>query len=881
LNLNNTIRDQFDRLFPFSLISNVILYRNDRGEFNLFANEIDHLFHYKKNGKDHLVIIEVKNRNLYGNAPNQQAASNSPWKIKYDEKEKNIKWQVRDQAIALKQFCHNVSRIRPEIECWVVDRRENVQHIIQDEKDRNLYLLTLTGFGHKLAQVEAAVRLEHSEFLRELRRGIIATDLGHPEIINAVKFIKNCRKSLDDQIYRFFQPRLSCYAINGCAGMGKSVLLAYSIFVFASDYAVYFDNDKPILNPFKEDSKLPSFNKRKIYAYAVKTKQIKALEFYYQQISEQIMRMTSDSIALQQPIFRLWKGNIPKDCTILVIDESHDLSIDDQHTIANWIKRDDDTSIRRYLLVACDRNQALKRKESDEDIIAGINFSGHTTRLNRIYRCPFPVYVASIGLLFRWFAPQGGNVVLSTQRLREHFGFKPYVKELDDGMLLSMRNDCHPGNNWKQTVNYFPTCSMAYDHLSQFSFNRDDVLWACFKKTDSEFDYTKIQRDYIYVDLKDADATNEIDKNIKGQEFSIVVVEGLPADMNPQELLNNDDWGPDLSDVERRMWRVRKNIYIVCSRASGFLYFVIDLNETDDKNSGEISNLIKQVSKPIKGKNESGQTWEFKVNKPTTKRKPVLFKEVDDLVSVPEEKGPSTNDLHIVEYDGILSVPELAAAYGILQEEFQASLPNDAKAKYNIDIVVLPDHAKLVAKKHGIKLKRVKKFSSLTDNQQKDTHDNKIIPYDYSKTKKRREAKEIRSYSTTLTERNRKKFVENKLHPRPHQLPFTGDCANKKVYRINLFDKTHYISTWQELLLTVAEKVYQLHSNEFQKCLILQGNKRKYYSTNRKDLVVPKQISNSKYFIETHYNANSIVRRCRELMSLFGHSDKHLDIFVE
>jgi len=42
LNLYDTIRDRFDSLYPFSLISNVILYRNDRKEYDLFANEIDH-----------------------------------------------------------------------------------------------------------------------------------------------------------------------------------------------------------------------------------------------------------------------------------------------------------------------------------------------------------------------------------------------------------------------------------------------------------------------------------------------------------------------------------------------------------------------------------------------------------------------------------------------------------------------------------------------------------------------------------------------------------------------------------------------------------------------------------------------------------------------
>lgn len=860
--LSDTIRDSFDSLFPFSLISNVILYRNDREESDLYANEIDHLFHYKKNGKDHLVIVEVKQRKLYGDKSNQSPTSTSRWTLSYDGKEKNIKRQVRDQATALKQFCYNVSQTKPEIECWIVDLRNNSQHIIQDKRNRNLNLLTLTGFGHKLDQIDSIVKVEHSEFLRELRRGIIAPDLGHPEVINAVRFIKTCRKSLDDQIYRFFHPRANYYALNGCAGMGKSVLLAYSIFVFASDYAVYFNNDnKPILESFKEKSKLPIFKDRKIYVYAVKQKQIEALEFYWKEIIKQISRITNPLPAIQQPIFKQWNGKIPKDCTILVIDESHDLSLEDQQTIANWVNKDKSVEVQKYLLVACDRNQALKRKYKDENIIAGINFSRHTTRLNRIYRCPFPVYAASIGLLFRWFAPQGGNIVLSTQRLREHFGFKTYVKEFNDGMLLTMRNDCHPGNNWNQTINYLNTCSMAYEHLAQFSLDRQDVLWACFERTEKEFDYAKILKEYTFVDLKDADAENEIDKSIKGQEFSIVVVEGLPPDMNPSELIKKDDWGDILSEAERKMWRCRKNVYIVCSRASAFLYFIMDLDKSNNNNASELKNLIDRFSKPFRDSNESGQTWEFKVNKLTTQRKP-------DLFSGEVEPIPPKPRIVEIEVGRILTVPELAADFGVLQQEFQDLLPPEAKAKINIDIVVLPHHAEAVAKKLGIELKRVKKRNDIS-KKQKETNANHV---------------NAKSHYNADTNKliSKKKIVVNKdVKFRSTNLPFAGDYTKRKIKNITLFGKKYYPETWKELLMKVSEELYKMHKDSFQKCLILQGNKRQYFSINSEELKFPERIGTSKYYAETNENTNTIVRRCRDLMSLFGYDEKRLDIFVQ
>ena len=391
----------------------------------------------------------------------------------------------------------------------------------------------------------SVVRIEHSEFLRELRKGIIEPDVGHPEISNGIKFIEICRKSLDDQIYRYFQPRSNYYAINGCAGMGKSVLLAYGTYVFASDYAVELDNNEPRLVPYSGSSKFPSLDKRKIFVYAVKIKQVETLKKYWDDIQKYITSINPEySPAIQKPIFRNWTGEIHQNCNILIIDEAHDLSLTDQKTVADWLQNDNPNSPNKYLLVACDRNQSLKRKYSDEDIIEGINFSGHSTRLNRVYRCPFPVYVASIGILFRWFASQGGNVELSNRKLREHFAFKAdVIEENENSMILSMRNDSHPGNNWNQTVSYFNNCTTAFSHLSQFPLKREDVLWACFKKNEIEFDYNKIQGLFTFVDLQGNDADDEIDRNIKGQEFSIVIVEGLPTDLNPKQLNKKENWG--------------------------------------------------------------------------------------------------------------------------------------------------------------------------------------------------------------------------------------------------------------------------------------------------------------------------------------------------
>lgn len=103
--LEDEIRESFNKKSPFSLLSNIVLYRNDRDTEDLFANEIDYLFHYKKNKKNYLVIVEVKQRKIYGDGSAKSPTRASQWQLNYDGKIKNIKKQVLDQGVALKQFC--------------------------------------------------------------------------------------------------------------------------------------------------------------------------------------------------------------------------------------------------------------------------------------------------------------------------------------------------------------------------------------------------------------------------------------------------------------------------------------------------------------------------------------------------------------------------------------------------------------------------------------------------------------------------------------------------------------------------------------------------------------------------------------------------------
>ncbi len=108
-----------------------------------------------------------------------------------------------------------------------------------------------------------------------------------------------------------------------------------------------------------------------------------------------------------------------------------------------------------------------------------------------------------------------------------------------------------------------------------------------------------------------------------------------------------------------------------------------------------------------------------------------------------------------------------------------------------------------------------------------------------------------------------------------------NDFINKKVRSFTLFNETYNPHTWKELLVTVVEEMYKRHAQDFDRCLSLRGSKMAYFSLDANELSQPKQIMDSKYFVETKLNSNSIVKRSRDLMSLFGYKESDLRVVAD
>ena len=134
-----------------------------------------------------------------------------------------------------------------------------------------------------------------------------------------------------------------------------------------------------------------------------------------------------------------------------------------------------------------------------------------------------------------------------------------------------------------------------------------EVLWVRFSPEDSLFDYEQLSG-FTYHNCCTEEAMDLVDKYVKGQEYPVVVIEGVPEAMNRWEeraIPPNEDADAD----ENEMWRARRILYLCASRATGFLIFVAgETQGLAPALRNEIQALVKQLGQP-ETSGASGSEW--------------------------------------------------------------------------------------------------------------------------------------------------------------------------------------------------------------------------------------------------------------------------------
>jgi hypothetical protein len=704
------VHRRLDELFPYSVLANLILFRPDHADSENYAYEIDNLMHYRKNEVDYLLVVESKVPPI--------TISNKKWIYERTTeeglKEKDARGQVKNHAKALFLYLQPIAQnMELRIQCCVVNQGVAEHMHAESYEALQFHLVGYKNFDLFLQSIRKDVggipptflRVAQSPFLSLLRKGVPVPTLGHPEIRNALDYIQRCRRRIDSELYRSFSPSKERWAINGTAGMGKSVLLAYAGCVMATDRIIESTSDVArALKKFSRavEIRVPAHMDRRILICSMKRKQLAVLESLYHQFATEIAAMTGESeLRTIKPLFRVWNDTtgIPPGVNVLIIDEAHDLSVAGQKMVAEWHNQ---TS--GYLIIACDRHQKLHLIGSKAKIVEGLDFGSHTKRLNRIYRNPFPVYMAGLALMFRWMAPEGPKVIPSKTQLEAEFGLETLDGASPRLLALTMRNDAHPANAWSHTLSTFPSCAAAFAQLQHCGLKREEVLWVRFGQEDSDFDYEQLAS-FTYHNFCTDEASALADKYVKGQDFPIVVIEGFPDHM---DLTASVIDAAEINEAEQKMWRFRRLLYLCCSRATGFLYLIANGIESNAliRLKIEIDELVSQLSIPINRYFASGKTWHLRFSRTELTRSIDVFSDDGNSLAIDGLTDPPSVYVPKISMQPPFTVKEFANALGLKPYKI-IGLLNDRQIFLTLNSVLPEGEAKTLATHHGFELEVV------------------------------------------------------------------------------------------------------------------------------------------------------------------------------
>jgi hypothetical protein len=220
------------------------------------------------------------------------------------------------------------------------------------------------------------------------------------------------------------------------------------------------------------------------------------------------------------------------------------------------------------------------------------------------YRSPFAIYAASLGLLFRWFANCGPKVIPSHDDLENGFGFSVGDVSENPTLNLSICRHLHPANSWSNCIRAFPNCEAALAMLRRWRFRPEDVLWIRFADEDGTFAYEQLNC-FTYHDPNSLESVLLADKDVRCQDFPIVVIEGFSEGM--------DAW--KLPESEQTMWRRRKKLYQFASRATAFLFIIPRTSQPEGNQvQDEVVEMVRQLSSPMKGNDGLDWTWRFTID---------------------------------------------------------------------------------------------------------------------------------------------------------------------------------------------------------------------------------------------------------------------------
>ena len=133
-----------------------------------------------------------------------------------------------------------------------------------------------------------------------------------------------------------------------------------------------------------------------------------------------------------------------------------------------------------------------------------------------------------------------------------------------------------------------------------------------------------------------------------------------------------------------------------------------------------------------------------------------------------------------------------------------------------------------------------------------------------------KEEKEIPDYDQYTIDKNIEySLYENFTHKRPYAFKLIDD-------------RLIIVKTWKEMLIKICESLTEVDEKKiigFEELKHMNGKKKKYFSSNSKEIRDPKRVAN-KIYVETNQSANSIRNLLIKILKEYGFKVVDLKIYL-
>jgi len=197
----------------------------------------------------------------------------------------NVQDQIERHARAVRSYVNPIARGRQlSIDVIVVSSADETQYAVRHVRPwLTYYLVNLQRFTNALGLLTRRRFASCSQTCLAFYDSVCRwRNWGIQNCQTPSAYIERCRRNLDMELFRAFDPAKERWAINGSAGMGKSVLLAYSLFVLTTDRRVEAQETTSTCN-FSEQAaqlNLPPWAAARL-CFALKEKQRQVIEILF------------------------------------------------------------------------------------------------------------------------------------------------------------------------------------------------------------------------------------------------------------------------------------------------------------------------------------------------------------------------------------------------------------------------------------------------------------------------------------------------------------------------------------------------------------------------------------------------------------------------